>query len=103
MWPVVVLFVAVLFLLFVTFTSKPTPGRRVITAFTMPWCGACKRLAPEWERLRQIGPPQVEAVKVDCSTDDCKSIQMYPTIVCNGVQYSGDRTAEAMKAWAVSL
>lgn len=76
-------------------------GRVTVTAYTMPWCGACKRLQPEWDRLQAIAGPDLEVVKVNCEEDQCSSIARYPTIVCDGREYAGDRTAEAIKAWAL--
>lgn len=84
-------------------SSTGAPGSSaVITAYTIPTCGACQRLAPEWYKLEQTAAP-LRAVKVDCSQGDCSNIQKYPTIVCQGQEYVGPRTASAMKAWALSL
>lgn len=78
-------------------------GVATITFFTLPACGACKRLQPELDRLKGMGPPDLDVVQVDCSTDDCSAVQKYPTIVCGGREYQGERTAEAMKAWALGV
>ena len=96
-----VAFILILLVILVCYRKPSASGRKVITAYTMPWCPACKRLAPEWAKLQQMGHPEIDAVNVDCSTDDCSAIDRYPTIICQGKQYSGDRTAEAMKAWAI--
>ena len=95
--------VVVVVCLLLTLTLRARGGSPTITAYTQPWCGACQRLAPEWARLEQIAPPDLAAVKVDCSTDDCSAVQKYPTIVCNGQEYAGERTAGAMKAWALGV
>lgn len=91
---------AVLALLLLWFMSGKK-GRVTVTAYTMPWCGACKRLQPEWDRLQAMAGPDLEVVKVNCEEDRCSSISRYPTIVCDGREYSGDRTAEAIKSWAL--
>lgn len=83
--------------------TPTTSGRPAITAQMQPWCGACKRLKPEWQRLVQIGPPELSVVTIDCSQTDCKGVDHYPMITCKGQEYQGERRAEAMKQWALSL
>ena len=100
---VVVVLILALVLLAVTLAGPPSGqpgGDRAIVAYTMPWCGACKRLQPEWDRLAGISAYPV--FKVDCERDACASVRSYPTIVCNGSTYpvGGTRTAEAIWAWA---
>jgi len=51
-----------------------------------PWCGHCKRLKPDWERLaRQPGVVGLSISKVDCtvSTKICgeHNVQGYPTLL----------------------
>ena len=82
--------------------GKSGPGTKTITFYTLPSCGACRRLQPELDRLKAAGPPDVVVEQVNCSEDRCSAISKYPTVVCQGKEYSGERTAEAMKAWAVS-
>lgn len=91
--------IAVLLLL----RGRASGGRPTITAFTQPWCGACKRLQPEWDRLKGLAGAELDVVQVNCSEDDCSAITRYPTIVCKGAQYAGERTAEAMRAWALGM
>ena len=93
-------------------SSKPVMagpvGQRSITAYTQSWCGACKRLKPEWNRLQKLAAHTGLAVNmVDCgaNADLCVGIDMYPTIVDSaGNQYprNAPRTAEAMLQWATS-
>lgn len=86
--------------------ASPTcsrPGARTIMAYTQPWCGACKRLQPEWSRLEAMAGPQLAVLKVDCSAEACASVSKYPTIVCEGREYTGERSAEAMRGWALGL
>ncbi|RYF03291.1 MAG: hypothetical protein EOO40_12370 [Deltaproteobacteria bacterium] len=84
-------------------TDARPPAARTIMAYTQPWCGACKRLRPEWERLEALAGPDLAVVRVDCSSEDCASVSKYPTIVCNGAEYAGERTAEAMRTWALRM
>jgi len=60
----------------------------VIVAFTAPWCGHCKTLAPTWEKVASdfSAEPGVTIAKVDCEAPNAKSIaeaegvKSYPTI-----------------------
>jgi protein disulfide-isomerase-like protein len=63
------------------FESK-TQGKKAFVAFKAPWCGHCKKLKPEWDKLSE----NVEVLigEVDCTVekDLCAkhSVQGYPTI-----------------------
>ena len=85
------------------FTPGPESGAKTITAYTMPWCGACKRLQPEWDRLTAMQSADVGVRQVNCQQQSCTGISSYPTITCSGAVYSGERTAEAMWAWAQTV
>ncbi|KAG0590603.1 hypothetical protein M758_1G102300 [Ceratodon purpureus] len=79
-----------------------------LVEFYAPWCGHCKRLAPEYEKLGEAlkGQKGVLIAKVDC--DDHKSvcskfgIQGFPTIKwfpkgsLEPKDYSGGRTTDAL-------
>lgn len=97
---ILVALTAVIF--FVLVWGRGDSGTKTITFYTLPSCGACRRLQPELDRLKAAGPPDLVVEQVDCSMDRCSAISKYPTVVCQGQEYSGERTAEAMKAWAVS-
>lgn len=89
-------------------TFKETIGgdKDVFVAFTAPWCGHCKNLAPIWETLAQdfINEPGVVIAKVDAEAENSKSIATeqnvasYPTIKffakgsTEGEPYNGGRT-----------
>ena len=63
------------------FESK-TQGKKAFVAFKAPWCGHCKKLKPEWDKLAE----NVEVLigEVDCTVekDLCAKhgVQGYPTI-----------------------
>ncbi|KAI1406013.1 disulfide isomerase [Hypoxylon fuscum] len=62
--------------------------KNVFVAFTAPWCGHCKSLAPIWETLAEdfINEPHVVVAKVDAEADNSKAtaneqgVSSYPTI-----------------------
>ncbi|KAF2972590.1 hypothetical protein GQX73_g1018 [Xylaria multiplex] len=71
-------------------TFKKTIGgdKNVFVAFTAPWCGHCKSLAPIWETLAEdfINEPSVVIAKVDAEAENSKvtasenGVTSYPTI-----------------------
>ena len=73
-----------------------------IVEFYAPWCGHCKRLAPEWEAAADHSKGKAALIKVDCTTEkniaQQYGIQGFPTLKVfrNGkfsVDYDGGRTA----------
>lgn len=82
----------------------------ILVKFYAPWCGHCKRLAPEYEDAAQRlagDDPAVPLAKVDCTNesggkDICSQyeVQGYPTVKIfrNGQasEYDGGRDAESI-------
>eukprot|EP00659_Diplonema_papillatum_P000580 gene580-875_t len=72
------------------FEKKTKNGKHWLIEFYLPWCGWCKKLAPEWKVIgKQVGDshPKLSVGKFD-ATDDasvelCKryGVKGYPTIV----------------------
>lgn len=94
MSPVItVVLIALLLSLFLIHVSAP----RQIVAYTKDWCPACQKLQPEWDRLRAMCGSELLVLQ-----DKDQKCDHYPTIISNGIEYSGPREAEAMKAWAMA-
>ncbi|KAI1326811.1 disulfide isomerase [Xylariaceae sp. FL0255] len=84
--------------------------KNVIVAFTASWCGHCKNLAPEWEKLAHdfVNEPNVVIAKVDAEspgskkTAEANGISSYPTIHFYPARdseftvYSGERSEKAL-------
>ncbi|KAK1418165.1 hypothetical protein QVD17_27304 [Tagetes erecta] len=82
-----------------------------IVEFYAPWCGHCKKLAPEWKKAAKNLQGKVKLGHVNC--DDEKSlmsrykVQGFPTILVFGadkdspISYEGARTASAIESFAL--
>lgn len=83
----------------------------ILIEFYAPWCGHCKRLAPEYSRAAQIlneGESKVTLAKLDATTETnaaaSNNLEGYPTLKFfvkgkEHAEYLGERTANAMVKW----
>lgn len=82
-----------------------------IVEFFAPWCGHCKKLAPEWKKAAKNLQGKVKLGHVDCDADKTLmsrfSVQGFPTILVFGADkekptpYEGARTAPAIQSFAL--
>ncbi|GIJ99868.1 hypothetical protein Aspvir_003878 [Aspergillus viridinutans] len=92
-----------------SFKSTIGGDKNVLVAFTAPWCGHCKSLAPTWETLANdfALEPNVVIAKVDAEAENSKTLAKeqgvtgYPTIKffpkgsTEPIAYTGARSEEA--------
>ncbi|KAK9909480.1 hypothetical protein WJX75_002926 [Coccomyxa subellipsoidea] len=79
--------------------------------FYAPWCGHCRNLAPKWSKLAVALKNIVKVSAINCDEEEAlcaqHKIQGFPTIKAfvNGrmIDYNGDRSAQHLKDWAISL
>ncbi|CAL8104277.1 unnamed protein product [Calicophoron daubneyi] len=72
-----------------------------------PWCGHCKQLSPTWDELAKAykGRDDVVIAKMDATANEAEGLQvhsfptikLYPRDSDEVIDYSGDRTLEALK------
>ncbi|KAF5202167.1 disulfide-isomerase like 2-2 [Thalictrum thalictroides] len=82
-----------------------------IVEFFAPWCGHCKKLAPEWKKAANKLKGQVKLGHVDCDVEKSLmsrfSVQGFPTILVFGADkdrpfpYEGARSASAIESFAL--
>lgn len=85
------------------------PSKAVFVEFYAPWCGHCKQLKPIWDDLGEHykDHPEVIIAKVDATANELEDVKIgsFPTIKLfpkssdEIVDYSGERTVEAFKAF----
>lgn len=82
-----------------------------IVEFFAPWCGHCKKLAPEWKKAANQLKGKVKLGHVDCDSEKSLmskfNVQGFPTILVFGtdkdspIPYEGARTAGAIESFAL--
>ncbi|XP_021300734.1 protein disulfide isomerase-like 2-3 [Herrania umbratica] len=82
-----------------------------IVEFFAPWCGHCKKLAPEWKKAANNLKGKVKLGHVDCDSEKSLmsrfNVQGFPTILAFGadkdspIPYEGARTASAIESFAL--
>ena len=77
----------------------------VFVEFYAPWCGHCKKLAPEYEKVATAfkDVDNVVIAKIDATENDTpEEIKGFPTLIfypkgeSKGEKYSGERNADAI-------
>jgi protein disulfide-isomerase A1 len=92
-----------------TFSDALSQHANIFVEFYAPWCGHCKRLAPEYEKVATELKGKIAVAKVDCTTEEgtCQQqgIQGFPTLKLfrNGkpLDYEGERSAAAIVSFAL--
>ncbi|XP_021735259.1 protein disulfide isomerase-like 2-3 [Chenopodium quinoa] len=82
-----------------------------VVEFFAPWCGHCKKLAPEWKKAASNLKGKVKLGHVNCDEDKSLmsrfKVQGFPTILVFGADkdspfpYEGARTASGIESFAL--
>ncbi|KAK1294450.1 Protein disulfide isomerase-like 2-3 [Acorus calamus] len=82
-----------------------------IVEFFAPWCGHCKKLAPEWKKAANRLKEKVKLGHVNCDAEKSLmgrfNVQGFPTILVFGADkdnlfpYEGARSASAIESFAL--
>lgn len=95
-----------------SFRSHVSKGDHFVMMMA-PWCGHCKKLKPDWDKLaRQPGVSGLSISKVDCTqskaTCDKYNVNGYPTLLYfrNGemiARHSGDKDFQSLKDYVKTM
>ncbi|TGZ42704.1 hypothetical protein CRM22_011219 [Opisthorchis felineus] len=87
-------------------------SKAVFVKLYAPWCGHCKNLAPIWEKLGEAYKDQDDIIiaKMDATVNEAEGLKVhsFPTLKyyakgsSEAVDYSGERTLEALKVFVDS-
>jgi protein disulfide-isomerase-like protein len=91
--------------------SSLTDGKTVFIKFFAPWCGHCKKMAPDWEKLsgEWDGHEVGLIAEVDCTAEgkplcDANGVKGFPTLKYGDPSslddYQGARTYDALAKFA---
>lgn len=87
-----------------------TSGKVVFIKYFAPWCGHCKALKPDWDKLMEkfAGSTTQLVADVDCDAEGeplCQDLQGYPTLKWgepdNLNEYEGGRDYESLEAFVM--
>jgi len=85
-------------------TNSSGDGKCKLMLFHADWCGHCKRMKPDWERVKGEYPDRCEDYESEVITEEQRSkynVRGYPTIIVlrgdNMEEYKGERTYSGFK------
>jgi protein disulfide-isomerase-like protein len=91
--------------------DEAVAGKTVFLKFFAPWCGHCKKLKPDWDKLMDAFADSTTGLvaDVDCTTEgkalcDANGVKGYPTLKWGDPSaledYKGGRDFESLKKFA---
>jgi len=88
-------------------------GKKVLVKFFAPWCGHCKRMAPEFVKAAEelAGNEEVVLADIDATIEEdlaqTYDVSGYPTLLWfsggEPTEYDGGRDAEGIKQWVEGM